>query len=221
MTFGGIVLASPLSPDAKADPAPRRPAAQPALDISSWKAELASCPWDPSRRLMRFVAQVPVNQPGIEASDLDYRLIAKFDPFHVQGFRLVTERHMRPNGPGGHATRFAWYEIIPSRSFNASAERPVTLGTITLEQPRGSQPADSTPLRIVDRGLAWNDAREDYVFETAMIGWSMLLQGAENIGNLNGRLVLDIAEKTRGEDTQGERAKFINVVRQAQRAVGL
>lgn len=219
--FAGVVLASPMSPDMKPDPAPRKPEAQPALVIHSWKAEIASCPWDPSRRLMRFVAQIPVAQSGIEDSDRDYKLVAKFDPFHVQGFRLVTEKHLRATGGSTQATRFAWYEIIPTRNFNASAEKPVTIGSISIEQPRGSNAGDATPLKLVDRGQTWSDAREDFVFETAMIGWNLLLSGTENVGNLNSKLVLDIAEKTRGEDAKDERAKFINVVKQAQRAVGL
>ena len=219
--FAGVVLASPMSPDMKPDPAPRKQEPQPALVIHSWKAEIASCPWDPARRLMRFVAQIPVAQSGIEDSDRDYKLVAKFDPFQVQGFRLVTEKHLRAAGGSTQATRFAWYEIIPTRNFNASADKPVTIGSITIEQPRGSSGGDAVPLKLVDRGQAWSEAREDFVFETAMIGWNLLLSGTENVGSLNSKLVLDIAEKTRGEDEKGERAKFINVIRQAQRAVGL
>lgn len=220
--FAGVILSSPLPLNAKPATAPqRKPEAQPALVIHSWKAEIASCPWDSSRRLMRFVAQIPVEQAGIENFDQEYKLVAKFDPFHVQGFRLVTEKHMRPSSGGTQATRFAWYEIIPTRNFSAGPDKPVTIGTITVEQPRGSTPIDSSPLKLVDRGAVWSDAREDFIFETAMIGWSQLLQGAENTPGLNHKVVLDIAEKTKGEEPKGERAKFISIVRQAQRAVGL
>lgn len=218
--FADVVLASPLPPNAKPEPQ-RKPEPQPALQVHSWKAEIASCPWDPSRRLMRFVAQVPVEQNGIQHQEQDYKLVAKFDPFHVQAFRLVGEKHMPPNAAGTQATRFAWYEIVPNRNFNPSADRPVTIGTIALEQPRGAQAQDLAPLKLVDRGTGWKDAREDFAFETAMVGWSLLLQGTENIGNLNYKLVLDLAELNRGEDPKGERAKFIQVVKQAQRSVGL
>lgn len=219
--FAGVVLAAPLPPDAKPEAAPRKPENQPALVVHSWKAEIASCPWDAGRRLMRFVAQIPADQAGIVDSDKDYKLVAKFDPFHVQGYRLVTERHMRPTDGGTQATRFAWYEIIPTRNFNAAADRPVTIGSISIEQPRGASAPDSAPLKVVDRGQAWGEAREDFVFETAMIGWNMLLNGTDNVSGLNSKLVLDLAEKTRGEDSKGERAKFINVVKQAQKAVGM
>ena len=219
--FADVVLASPLPPNAKPEPQ-RKPEPQPALQVHSWKAEIASCPWDPSRRLMRFVAQLPVEQNGIQHQEQDYKLVAKFDPFQVQGFRLVGEKHMPPNSGGTQATRFAWYEIVPNRNFNPSPDRPVTIGTISLEQPRGAQnAADSSPLKIVDRGVGWQEAREDFAFETAMVGWSLLLQGTENTGNLNYKLVLDLAEQNRGEDPKGERAKFIQVVKQAQRSVGL
>jgi hypothetical protein len=220
--FAGVILASPLPLDAKPAPAPApaKAESQPALKIHNWKAEFASCPWDSSRRLMRFVVQVPVEQPGVESNDREYKLVAKFDPFHVQGFRLVTEKQMRPTGSGTLATCFAWYEIIPTRNFSASTEKPVTIGSIHVEQPRGSA-SDLKPLPLVDKGNAWNDRGEDYVFETAMIGWNMLLNGTENIGGLNSKLVLDLAEKSRGEDAKGERARFINAVKQAQRAVGM
>jgi hypothetical protein len=218
--FAGVVLASPLALDAKPAPAPPKPEPQPALEIHTWKAEFASCPWDSNRRLMRLVVQLPVGQPGIESNDRDYKLVTKFDPFHVQGFRLVTEKQMRPTGLGTQATCFAWYEIIPTRNFNPSLEKPVTLGSVSIEQPRGAT-SNLAPLKLVDKGLAWKDAREDFVFETAMIGWNMLLNGTENIGGLNSKFVLDLAEQTRGEDARGERSKFINAVKQAQRAVGM
>lgn len=220
--FAGVKLASPHSGGQKQGPEPiRKPDPQPALNIHSWKAEIASCPWDSSRRLLRFVARVPVDQPGVEVNEATYQLVAKFDPFHVQGYRLVAEKHMPPTAGGTLATRFAWYEIIPSRNFAATLERPVTLGTIELAQPRSANVANPTPLKILDRGQTWQDSREDFVFETAMVGFSLLLQGTENVGALNHKLVLDIAEGTKGADPQGERAKFIQGVRQAQRIAGL
>ncbi|WP_038169406.1 YfbK domain-containing protein [Verrucomicrobium sp. BvORR106] len=220
--FAGVKLASPLPGGQKPGPEPlRKPDPQPALNIHSWKAEIASCPWDSSRRLLRFVARVPVDQPGVEVNEANYQLLAKFDPFHVQGYRLVAEKHMPPTAGATLATRFAWYEIIPSRNFAATLDRPVTLGTIELTQPRTANVANPTPLKILDRGQTWQDSREDFVFETAMVGFGLLLQGTENIGALNYKLVLDIAEGTKGADPQGERAKFIHGVRQAQRISGL
>ncbi|QIF02517.1 YfbK domain-containing protein [Roseimicrobium sp. ORNL1] len=215
--FAGVVLASPMPANVKPEPQ-RKPEPQPALVLDSCKPEIASCPWDPSRRLMRVVTLLPIEQNGIQNQEQDYKLVVKFDPFHVQGYRLVGERHMPPSPGSTQAARFAWYEIVPNRNFNPSPDRPITVGTITLEQPRGAQ---SPHEKIVDRGTGWQDAREDFVFETAMVGWSLLLQGTENTGSLNYKLVLDLAERNRGEDPKGEQAKFIQVVKQAQRSVGL
>ncbi|CAN5791186.1 hypothetical protein BH11VER1_BH11VER1_23710 [soil metagenome] len=220
VVFAGVVLSSPAPLKAKPE-APRKVDTQPALMVHSWKAEIASCPWDASRRLMRFVAQIPVDQAAVESNEADYNLSVKFDPTMVQGYRLVTEKHMQPSKGGTQATRFAWYEIIPTKAFNATPNKPVTLGTLDIVQPRGANLPSSGPLKLVDRGQGWNDAREDFVFETAMVGFSLLLQGSENIGGLNHKLVLDLAEKTKGEDPKGERAKFIQVVKQARQVIGL
>ena len=222
--FAGLVLAAPLPPEkVKAGAAkkqPVKPEPQPPLTIHSWKAEVASCPWDSSRRLMRVVAQIPVDQAGIQTSDVSYDLSVKFDPSQVQAYRLITEKHMRPSESSSLAMRFAWYEIVPTKNFAPSSDKPAPLGVIEIVQPRGA-PKDTAPLRLLDRGYAWDEAREDFVFETAMVGFNMLLQGSENIGGLNHKLVLDLAEQSKGDDPHGERAKFINVVKQAQRAAGL
>jgi len=195
---------------------------QPPLIVHSWKSEIASCPWDSSRRLMRFVAQIPVDQDAMDEEDGDYRLVAKFDPTQVQAYRLVTEKHTRPGMGGTQATRFAWYEIIPTRNFRATQDKPAAIGTVEIVQPRGT-PAnkEGSTLKLLDRGQNWNDAREDFVFETAMVGFNQLLQGTVNTSGLNHKVVLDLAEKTKGEDAKGERAKFIQTVKQAQRAAGL
>ncbi|WP_075087689.1 anti-sigma factor family protein [Verrucomicrobium spinosum] len=143
--FAGVKLASPMSGGQKPGPEPlRKPDPQPALNIHSWKAEIASCPWDSSRRLLRFVARVPVNQPGVEVNEATYQLVAKFDPFHVQGYRLVAEKHMPPTAGGTLATRFAWYEIIPSRNFAATTERPVTLA-LSSWPSRGARTLPTRP----------------------------------------------------------------------------
>lgn len=125
---------------------------------------------------------------------------------------------MPPSGNSNLATRFAWYEIIPVSNFAPARDKPSSLGVVKLVQPRESK--DSHTLRLVDRGLSWSEAREDFAFETAMIGFNLLLQGADNIGNLNYKLVLDLAEKSRGEDMHGERTKFIETVEQAHKAAG-
>ena len=221
---GNVLFSSPMPLNSKSLPVEtKRKIDQPQLLIHSWRAEIASCPWDASRRLMRLVTQVPVDQPAVDLAEGDYKLVAKFDPALVQGYRLVAEKHLPASNGANLATRFAWYEIIPAKNYAPTQNKPANIGSFEVVQPRknGATSRDSGALRLTDRGLNWNETREDYVFETAMIGFSLLLQGTENVGELNHRLVLDIAQQSKGEDPKGERAKFIKVVKQAQSAAGL
>lgn len=215
-----VLFAAPLPLGTKSAPTePRRKVTVPPLVIHSSHAEIASCPWDSSRRLMRLIVQIPVDQAAVEAADADYKLTVKFDPFQVQGYRLVAEKHVAPSNGGVLATRFAWYEIVPTKNFSPTRDRPVSVGTFEVAHLKTAR--DSSPSRLLDRGTSWNDEREDYVFETAMIGFSLLLKGTDNVGQLDHKLVLEIAEQAKGEDPKGERAKFIGAVRQARRAAGL
>ncbi len=92
-----------------------------------------------------------------------------------------------------------------------------------IAQPRGT-PANvigASQKQLVDLGKDWNEWGEAYTFETAMVGFKLLLQGSEDIGMLNHKLVLDLAQQAKGDDSNGERTKFIHAVQQAQRAAGL
>jgi Ca-activated chloride channel family protein len=59
------------------------------------------------------------------------------------------------------------------------------------------------------------------VFESAVVGFGLLLRGAEQTGELNHDLVLSLAKQAKGADTAGERARFIRLVQDAQKAAGL
>jgi len=223
VAFSGVVAASmPVVENKNAGSGRNgRPENPAPLVVHSWKAEMASCPWNPNRRLMRFVAQIPLDQDAMDSEDADYKLVAKFDPNQVEAYRLVTEKHMPPSAGGKQATRFAWYEIIPGRNFHPTQSRPAMIGSMEIVQPRGASKGDATPLKLVDRGQSWKEAREDFVFETAMVGFNQLLQGMVNADGLNHNVVLELAEKTKGADANGERARFIESVKQAQGAAGL
>ena len=192
--FAGVILASPLPLDAKPAATARKTESQPALVIHRGSRKSPPVRGIQAAASCASWRRCPWTQPGIEHSDADYKLVAKFDPFQVQGFRLVMEKHMRARSPAPRRPHGSpGMRSFPPATIIPAADRPVTIGTISVEQPRGA-PRDIAPSRFVDRGQAWSDASEDFVFETAMIGWNLLLNGTDNIGGLNSRLVLDLAE---------------------------
>jgi hypothetical protein len=71
----------------------------------------------------------------------------------------------------------------------------------------------------VDRGTGWANARDDFLFESAIMGFGLLLKGEKDSGVLDHALVLDLALRAGAED--GERAKFAKLVKDAQKAAGL
>jgi hypothetical protein len=82
-------------------------------------------------------------------------------------------------------------------------------------------PFDGSSLQIIDRAASWSAAREDFLFESALVGFGMLLKGAPDLGQLNHDLVHRLAERSLGDDRSGERARFLKVLRQAQQSAGL
>ena len=82
-------------------------------------------------------------------------------------------------------------------------------------------PFDSSRLQVIDRGYSLQNAREDFVFETSVVGFGLLLRGEDQLGSLNHGLVLNLAKQAKGADAGGERARFIRLVQDAQRATGL
>jgi hypothetical protein len=73
----------------------------------------------------------------------------------------------------------------------------------------------------MDRNQSWQTAREDFVFESSVVGFGMLLRGIPETSKLNHQLVLDLATKARGADPTGEHARFIRLVQDAKLAAGL
>ena len=224
----GQALASPISPAAAAmQPAANDKGRAPDLYIQSWKAEVASCPWNAGHKLMRVLVQLPADQPASVSPANTYPLQVSFDNLTVRSYRLLSESHVPPHPGTNSAAHVMWYEVIPNGTVtdgNRETGRPVA--TITVPSARfNSQtvgPFDSSKLQALDRGVKWENAREDFLFETSIVGFGLLLRGEENLGTLNHELVLKIAEKAQGDKAaDGERAKFIKLVQEAKRVTGI
>ena len=212
-----------------ASPAPRNPPAlsrensrirTPELYIHSWKAEIASCPWNPAHRLLRVVIQLPADQPAA-TRPFSYPLHISFDPTNVREYRQLGERHQPAAELRRAGTHSVWYEFEP----NGRLEGSKTIATVTLPQVRFTTqtvgPFDGSKLLVQDRGIDWRQARSDFIFDSAVVGFGLLLRGATASPELNHELVLSLAERCLDGDSSGERRRFVRQVREAQAAAGL
>ena len=214
-----------------ASPAPVKPATLPKLHakitkadvfIHSWKAEIASCPWNKSTRLLRITMLLPADQPAAITPNA-YPLQVSFDRRYVREFRRLSERHLPAYELRSAGSQTVWYEFQPVS--DDVVESGKSVATVTLEKGRFTTqtvgPFDGSKLNVQDRGIMWQSAREDFIFESAVVGLSMLLRGDHQSPELNHRLVLTLAEKGKGTDVSGERGRFIRQVNDARRAAGL
>jgi hypothetical protein len=198
-----------------------RPASE--IYIHAWHAEVASCPWNPATRLLRVTLQLPPNQAAAADSANAFPLRVAFDRRHVREFRRLCERHTPAASMDTSGTQTVWYEFQPASDEAIRSGRPIA--TVTLEKGRFTVPSDGpfdgSKLSVLDRGIPWTTAREDFLFESAVVGFSMLLRGDHNSPALNHQVILGLAEKGRGSDSGGERSRFIKQVVDARRAAGL
>lgn len=217
----GPVAAAPIRSDAKAAAQPLTKPKQADLRLHSWKAEVASCPWDESRRLVRLVVQIPGEQPAAAPGN-EYALRVGFDPKYVRSFRPLGERSLPAAAADAPAFHIAWYEFVPN---GQPADTARVIGSVKLPNAQfttaTTAPFDNSTLQIVDRGTAWTSARDDFLFESAVMGFGLLLKGDKDCGSLNHELVLDLAQRAGDGDRDSERAKFTRLVKEAGRTTGL
>ncbi len=219
----GQVFASPQSHDnAKPEAKPDRGAD---LYIHSWTPEVAACPWNAANRLLRVVIQLPADQAAVLAADSSFPLEVTFDQANVKQYRMLCERHQVATELRSAGTHVLWYEFQPNGSSETTRDSGRLIATVRLPNARFTSqavgPFDSSKLQIIDRGYSLQNAREDFVFETSVVGFGLLLRGADQLGALNHDLVLNLARQSKGADPQGERARFIRLVQDAQHAAGL
>jgi anti-sigma factor RsiW len=218
----GQAFASPQLTPNKPEPKLERAAD---LHIHSWKAEVAACPWNPSNRLLRLVIQLPADQPAVLGADVSFPLQVTFDKANVKQYRMLCERHLAASELRSAGMHVLWYEFQPNGSGEIPRDSSRLVATVMLPNARFTSqavgPFDSSKLQILDRGYSLQNAREDFVFETSVVGFGLLLRGAEQLGALNHDLVLNLANQSKGADSNGERGRFIRLVQDARQAAGL
>lgn len=220
-----LVAAAPITSREK-PVAPVAPARKPELRIHSWKAEVASCPWDETHRLVRLSIQLPGEQAAA-LQDQSYPMQVTFQQGYVRSYRQLGQRTIAAPKADEAALHIVWYELVPNgnpadRSRDesgksiASVMLPNAMFTTTAMGPFDG----ATKLQIVDRGTPWQEASDDFLFESSLTGFRLLLKGSGTPA-LNHNLVLDLAERGVKNDRTGERARFVKLVRDAQKVSGL
>ena len=215
------VAAAPLVHAAKAIEAVAH-GKQPDLLIHSWKSEVASCPWNEEHRLLRVTIQIPGDQPAAQQA-ASYPLQVTFSPNHVRSYRQICQRSIPAAAVDAPAFHIVWYEFQPNGQASEAATK--IIGTATLSNSRfttaAAGPFDGSKLHLLDRGADLNAAKDDFLFESAVVGFGLLLKGEKDTGELNHSLVLDLAKRAAGADRNGERARFVKLVEDAEHSTGL
>jgi Ca-activated chloride channel family protein len=180
----------------------------------------------------------------------DVKLQVEFNPATVAEYRLVgyetralkredfNNDKIDAGDVGAGHTVTALYEITPVGSSAVSVDE--------LRYGRNARPADlpgsrneygflkiryklpnedtstlvSQPIPLETRGLAAVIQRE-VNFSTAVAGFAQLLKGGAYTGKLTFEDVIAQAQNARGEDRNGYRAEFVDLVRKAGRAKGM
>ncbi len=213
------VFASPRTGDGK--PEAKQPAHSKDLYVHSWQAEVAASPWNPGHRLLRIVVQLPADQPAVISGEGEFPLRITFDAANVKEFRMLCERHEAARELRTAGKHVVWYEFLPNGAADVNHERQIA--SVTLPNVKFTSqtvgPFDGSRLRVIDRGFKLENARDDFLFEASVVGFGLLMRGAEQTGALDHQLVLALAQKSAGKDV--ERGRFLRLVQDARRIAGL
>src|SRR5207248_554782 len=216
--------------DIRDDPWPK------ANEPFSISVDIATCPWESSHRLVR------IGLKGASAQNL--RMQPTFNParvgsYHLIGYKAVNNDEIEVAGmsPGQSVT--VLYEIVPVGAkanpaardqvkSGASATRPAKMDarwtsssakalTVKLryKKPDGNK-SELMERAVVDDGKEFANASPDFKFAAAVAEFGMLLSNSEFKGNGTLDTVREWAEEGKGNDPNGHRAEFLELVRKAQ-----
>lgn len=220
----GKLQAKPLSPSDRNTPSVSPSRAKPTLFVHAWRSEVASCPWNSAHRLLRITIQLPSDQEAAQIGDHTYPLDITFDPNNVREFRRLCSRSY-PSPEADQAGKLAvWYEFQPNGTAAETHGNGKHIANVRLAAARFTTqavgPFDASQVQVLDRGQSWQEAREDFVFESAQVGLQLLLDGTAQTGHLNHRLVLELAEHSQASESDSSRGYFVKTLRELQKLTG-
>jgi hypothetical protein len=168
--------------------------------------------------------QFPADQEAVQIGDTDYPLEVAFDPNNVRQFRRLGTRHIPSPELRSAGQQVVWYEFRPNGSPASAHESGKLVATVRLPAARFTTqaigPFDASRLQVIDRGQGWRQARDDFRFETAMLGLGLLLDGGLPGSDLNHQLLIQVAETAKGTDPDGNRTRLVQALRQLAHLTG-
>jgi hypothetical protein len=205
--------------------------------------EVAGCPWQIKHRLVRIGLkgkELPAVQPIAE----DVQIRVEFNPAKVGAYRLIGyDRRLLTRAVSIEADHHnqvtsgqsvtALYEIIPAGAAIPSVEEPLKyqkppeltaaakaneLLTVQLRyvDPQAASAPKAQFFAAVDPAAA-SEPSDDFKFAAAVAAFGLLLRDSPHKSDATYDLVLALAEAGQHSDALGERAKFLDLIRQAQR----
>lgn len=174
----------------------------------------------------------------------DVKIQVEFNPAHVKAYRLIgyenrllqdedfSDDTKDAGEMGAGHTVTAVYEIIPANSKEeVPGLEPLKYQEIKInDEARNSPEIMNVKLRyklptkdesilmetpVYNKALGLEDVSETFLFSSAVVGYSMLLQEYEDRGSLTWERVLSLASENMGEDAEGYRHEFIQLVTKA------
>ncbi|MDR3619798.1 MAG: VWA domain-containing protein [Paludisphaera borealis] len=179
----------------------------------------------------------------LETIAKDVKIQVEFKPTKVKAYRLIGyENRVMPNedfaddrkdageiGAGSHVT--ALYEIVPAapllpeaalnaKNLNNAAQSARADAESFVVNFRYKKPTEATSILIqrpvVDRGLDYREASDDFKFSSAVAGFGMLLRRSPSAGTLTYPGVVELATPSLARDPSGYRKEFVGLVKKAQ-----
>ena len=203
-------------------------------ELFSLNANVVTCPWETSHRLVRIGLK---GSEAIAVSE-DSGIEVEFNRRHVTSYRLIGYDRQASERQDMNRPNVGWeriptwysltvlYEVVvtgskspttAARSVGGSAQSSDHLLSIKLRLTTATHdPISSVERVVMDSGSAFWGAAEDLKFAAAVAEFGMILRDSEYKGNGTFENVLQWAIEGKGADREGYRADFIELVRKTQ-----
>ncbi len=183
----------------------------------SWalNLDLTPCPWQSAHRLARIglKAEAAVEDAKVEVAFNPARVAAyRMIGFEPENSRPIAGEKMEPEKIAAGRTITVLYEIVPA----ATASNSEWLTVKLRHQVSGKGKIELLEHSLGDTTIEFAQAPADFRFAAAVAEFGMILRDSPHKGDGTLASVELWAENAKGNDTSGERAEFVELVKKAQ-----